>query len=55
MNPPVPADLMRQVLPGGMKVDGMFIPEGTQIGTGSYSLHHNESVFPDSFVYRPER
>lgn len=55
MSPPVSADLTREVLPGGMEVDGVFVPEGTQLGTGSYSLHHNESVFPDPFVYRPER
>ena len=55
MSPPVPSDLTREVLPGGMEVDGIFMPEGTQIASGKYSLHHNESVFPDPFVYRPER
>ena len=55
MSPPVPCELTREVLPGGMEVNGMFVPQGTQIGTGTYSLHHHESVFPDPFVYRPER
>ena len=55
MSPPVPCELPREVLPGGMEVDGVFVPEGTQIATGTYSLHHNESIFPDPFVYRPER
>ena len=55
MSPPSPADRTREVLPGGMALDGMFVPEGTQIGTGTYSLHHNDSVFPDPFVYKPER
>ena len=51
---PVPADPAREVLPGGMVVDGILVPEGTQIATGIYSLHHNESVFPDPFIYRPK-
>ena len=55
MSPPVPCDLTREVLPGGMEVNGIFIPEGTQIGSCNYALHHNESVFLDPFVYRPER
>lgn len=55
MSPPVPGDLTREVLPGGLDVDGISVPEGTQITTCRYSLHHNESVFPDPFVYRPER
>lgn len=55
MSPPAPNDMTREVMPGGLEVDGMHVPGGTQIGTGTYSLHHNESVFPDPFVYRPER
>ena len=55
MSSPVPSELTREVLPGGIEVDGIFVPEGTQIATGIYSLHHNESVFSDPFVYRPER
>ena len=55
MSPPVPGDLQRQVLPGGLKVDDIFVPEGFQISTCTYALHHNESVFQDPFVYRPER
>lgn len=55
MSPPVPGEMPREVLPGGIEVDGKFVPEGTQIGTGIYSLHHNEDFFPDPFVYRPDR
>lgn len=55
MSPAVPSDMTREVLSGGMEVDGTFVPEGTQIGTGIYSFHHNDSIFPDPFVYRPER
>ncbi|MCJ1423878.1 hypothetical protein MMC29_001763 [Sticta canariensis] len=52
MSLPVSGDLTREVFPGGLDVDGIFVPEGT---TGRYSLHHNENIFPDPFVYRPER
>lgn len=55
MSPPAPTDPIREVLPGGLEVDGMFVPEGAQIGTGTYALHHNQNFFPDPFVYRPER
>lgn len=55
MSPPVPAELAREVLPGGFDMEGTFMPEGTQLSTGIYSLHYNESVFLDPFVYRPER
>ena len=52
MSLPVLGDLTREVLSGGLDVDGIFVPEGT---TGRYSLHHNENIFSDPFVYRPER
>lgn len=55
MSPPVPNELPREVLSGGMEVDGIFVPEGTQISTSNYSLHLNEDFFPDPFIYRPER
>lgn len=55
MSPPSSSDRTREVLPGGVEVDGEFLPEGTQIGAGTYSLHLNESAFADPFVYRPER
>lgn len=55
MSPPAPGEMTREVMAGGLEVDGMLVPAGTQIGTSAYSLHHNESVFPDPFVYRPER
>lgn len=53
MSPPVPAELPREVLLDGVKVDGIFVPEGTQIGTGCCSLQHNESFFSTAFAYRP--
>lgn len=32
-----------------------FIPPGTPVSMTCYLLHHNESVFPDSHTFRPER
>jgi cytochrome P450 len=54
-SPSAPSDLIREVLPGGLEMDGMMVPEGTLVGTCIYAFHHNQSVFPDPFVYRPER
>lgn len=54
-SPSAPSDLTREVLPGGIEMDGIMVPEGTLVGTCTYAFHHNQSVFPDPFVYRPER
>lgn len=35
--------------------EGCIIPQGTPIGMSSAMMHHNESIFPNSFEYRPER
>ena len=45
----------REVLKGGVNIDGHHFPQGTEIGTGYYALHHNEDYFPDSFTYKPNR
>lgn len=55
MNPPGGAELNREVLPGGLEVDGQVFGEGTNVGTALYVLQHSESFFPDPFVFRPER
>ncbi|CZR50298.1 uncharacterized protein PAC_00170 [Phialocephala subalpina] len=46
--------LARQVLLGGIEIDGKLIPSGTQVGTSSYAIHHNEEYFPNAFTYSPE-
>ncbi|KAL8903781.1 MAG: hypothetical protein Q9207_003705 [Kuettlingeria erythrocarpa] len=55
MNPPIAADLNREALAGGVTVDGHHVQQGTNVGVSSYSLQHNEDIFPDPFVFRPER
>lgn len=53
--PPIPSALPRTVLAGGLNVDGLHVPAGTTVGVSPYTMHHNETYFPDSFAFRPER
>jgi cytochrome P450 len=53
--PPVPSHLPREVLAGGLHVDGEFLPRGTVVGTAPWAIHHSATYFPDPFAFRPER
>ena len=53
--PPAGSALWRQVLKGGIQVDGEFIPEGYDVGTGLFAVHHNPAHFPESSKFVPER
>ncbi|KAF7712325.1 Uncharacterized protein PECH_003592 [Penicillium ucsense] len=55
MSPPVGSALWRMVLPGGLSIGDQYIPEGCELGTGIYSIHHSDKYYRDPFVYRPER
>ena len=55
MSSPGVAELVREVMPGGLEVDGNYIPEGFVVGTSTWAFHHNEDAFPDPWVFRPER
>lgn len=55
LSPPAGSALWREVLPGGIMVDGTTIPAGCDIGTGIYSIHHKSSCFHDPFAFVPER
>ncbi|EXJ64918.1 hypothetical protein A1O7_01257 [Cladophialophora yegresii CBS 114405] len=55
MSPPVPGLLDRLVLQGGATIDGHHIPAGTTVGVPIYALHHNETYFPNSSSFIPER
>ena len=55
MNPPVNSDLNREALAGGITIEGLHLPEGTNIGYRSRHFHHNEATFPDPFRFRPDR
>lgn len=53
--PPKASTVPRQVLAGGMEIDGHYIPAGVDVGTPVYVLHHNEEHFPQAWSYKPER
>jgi cytochrome P450 len=55
LSPPVTAHLPREVLAGGLTIDGHFFPEGTIVGTSAYAIHHNPEYYPEPFAFRPER
>lgn len=55
MSPPVAGALPRQVLPGGLSVDDVFVPEGIDVCVPHYSIHHNAEYFPRPFAYVPDR
>jgi len=55
LSPPVGGLLPREVLPGGILIDGHQFPAGTVVGVPHYALHHKEEYFPDPWAFRPGR
>lgn len=55
LSPPVGGALPREVLPGGIDIDGHHIPAGVVVGTPHYALHHHPSYYPAPFIFTPER
>ncbi|KAG4432888.1 hypothetical protein IFR05_011634 [Cadophora sp. M221] len=55
MNPPKPSSLPREVLKGGLMMDGHLIAQGVNVGSPLYVIHHDPSVFSDPWKFRPER
>ena len=55
MSPSVPGAMWREAEPGGLNVDGEYIPAEYDIGTCIYAVHQNETLFPDSNDFLPER
>ena len=55
MSPSVGGIPPREVLQGGITIDGEHIPKGTVLGTPHYTIHHNAAYYPDPFTYTPER
>jgi len=55
LSPSVGGILPREVLSGGMTIEGEFVPAGTVVGTPHYTIHHNASYYPQPFSYVPER
>lgn len=55
LSPPVGGVLPREILPGGLEIDGLRLPAGIVVGTPHYALHHHPSYFPSPFSFVPER
>ncbi|KAL8894891.1 MAG: hypothetical protein Q9192_003983 [Flavoplaca navasiana] len=53
--PPKASSLPREVLRGGITIDGIHVPEGMTVGTSIYALHHDADIYKDPFVYNPDR
>ncbi|KAI4168531.1 MAG: hypothetical protein LQ343_006317 [Gyalolechia ehrenbergii] len=51
MSPSVTGTVPREVLAGGLLVDGQLICAGTVVRTGFYSIYHNPAYFTDPFSY----
>lgn len=50
-----PTRLPRVVPRGGWSYNEHHLPEGTQVGCQSYTLHFNPAVFQDPHAFIPER
>lgn len=55
LSPSVGGIVPREVLAGGMTVDGVVVPEGTVVGVPHYTIHHNEAYYAEPFRFVPER
>ncbi|KAI1332501.1 isotrichodermin C-15 hydroxylase [Xylariaceae sp. FL0255] len=55
LTPAVGGIVPREVLSGGITIEGEFIPEGMNVGTPHYTIHHNPLYYPQPFSYVPER
>jgi len=55
ISPPAGSVLRREVEPGGVRVDDLFVPGGTNIGVPVSAMHHRPVYFPDPTRYQPER
>ncbi|KAF4448425.1 hypothetical protein F53441_8148 [Fusarium austroafricanum] len=55
LTPPVAAAPFREVLKGGMVVDGHYVAEGMNVGTGIFSIQHSSEYFYSPFEFLPER
>lgn len=55
LSPGVPGPMMREVTTGGLIVEGLPIPEGTEVSVPAYVIHHNAAYFPDPWTFNPAR
>lgn len=55
MSPPIGSPPWREVGSGGEVIAGLAIPQGCSVGTGVYSMHHNDKYFDNPHEFMPER
>lgn len=55
ISPPVPSALMREVLPGGVTINGHTFPAGIDMCVTAFAIHRNPEYYPDPLAYKPER
>ena len=54
--PPTPVALTRKIGTGGTMLNGVFIPEGVEIGANPYVINRDPGLFgADAHLFRPER
>jgi cytochrome P450 len=54
--PPVPVILPRRVSKNGVILNGIYIPEGAEVGASPPVINNNETIFgPQTDIFRPER
>lgn len=53
--PAVPGAPPREVMEGGVMVDGVYLPAGTDCGTPVYSIHRQERYYREPEQFIPER
>ncbi|KAJ5714392.1 cytochrome P450 [Penicillium malachiteum] len=55
LSPSAPGPLWRQADVGGATVDGQYIPQGLEVATCVYSIHHSSEIYPQPCKFVPER
>lgn len=56
LNPPAPNLFSRTTPPGGITIDGYFVPEGYEVACVSYVVQRDPELYsPDPDAFRPER
>ncbi|KAF2021455.1 cytochrome P450 monooxygenase-like protein [Aaosphaeria arxii CBS 175.79] len=53
--PPVPTGFPRIVPPGGDRISGFYIPEGTSVYVSQHATNHSDRNFADPEAFVPER
>ncbi|KAK4561540.1 hypothetical protein LTR86_004858 [Recurvomyces mirabilis] len=53
--PPAPGPLIRGVPPGGMRVDGLWLPDTCEVAVSPYYVQRNPEVFDEPVTFKPSR